>query len=101
MIAEFSIVPLGEGSSVGSRIAEALDIVDRSGLPYKINPMGTVVEGDWDEVMGIVRQCHDALMRHAPRLITTIRVDDRKGVSGMMERKVKSVEEKLGRDLNK
>ena len=48
MIVSFSVIPMGSSTSVGDKIAEILKIVDKSGLPYKINPMGTVVEGEWD-----------------------------------------------------
>ena len=50
MLAQFSIVPIGSGSSLGDKVAAVLDMVARSGMPYKVNPMGTVLEGDWDEI---------------------------------------------------
>ncbi|HYA31336.1 MAG TPA: MTH1187 family thiamine-binding protein, partial [Thermodesulfovibrionales bacterium] len=62
MLAESSIVPVGLGSSIGDQLAEVLKIVDTSGLPYKINPMGTVVEGEWDDVLQLIKKCHGAVM---------------------------------------
>jgi len=50
MLVQFSIVPLGTGESVSQSVAEVIRIVDESGLPYRTNPMGTVVEGEWDEL---------------------------------------------------
>ena len=54
ILAEFSIVPLGKGESVSAIVARVLKIVAESGIPYKANPMGTVLEGEWDRVMGII-----------------------------------------------
>jgi uncharacterized protein (TIGR00106 family) len=101
MLAEFSIVPVGVGSSVGAQLAEVLRIVDDSGLPYKINPMGTVVEGEWDEVMKLVKKCHKTAMKNGERAITTISIDDRKGKPNRIEAKVKSIEKRLGKSLKK
>lgn len=101
MIAEFSIVPLGAGPSISSEISRALRLVDESGLPYKLNPMGTVVEGGWEEVMALIRKCHSSVLGTNERVITTIRIDDRKDRADMLESKILSVEEKLGRRLRK
>ncbi len=101
MLAVFSIVPIGAGSSIGDQLAEVLKIVDASGLPYKINPMGTVVEGEWDDVMGLVKKCHKAVMKTGVRAMTTISIDDRKGKPNRIEEKVKSIERRIGRSLKK
>jgi uncharacterized protein (TIGR00106 family) len=101
MLIEFTIVPVGAGSSIGDRLAEVLKIVDGSGLPYKVNPMGTVVEGEWDEVMNLVKKCHDSVMKTEERALTTISIDDRKGRPDRIEEKVKSVERRIGRPLKK
>ncbi len=101
MLAEFSIVPLGAGNSISSQVARVLKIVDASGLPYKINPMGTIVEGNWDDVMELIKKCHDAILKTESRLITTISIDDRKGKSDRIDKKVESIEKKLGKLLKK
>lgn len=101
MLVEFSIVPLGLGSSIGNKLAEVLKIVDASGLPYKINPMGTVVEGEWDEIMKLIKKCHRTVMKTGERVITTISIDDRKGQPNRIEEKVKSIERRLGKSLKK
>ncbi len=101
MLIEFSIVPIGAGSSIGDSIAEVLKIVDGSGLPYKVNPMGTVVEGEWDDLFRLVKKCHKAVMKNEERVITSISVDDRKGKTNRIEGKVKSVEKRLGKSLKK
>jgi len=101
MLAEFSIVPIGAGSSIGDQLAEVLKIVDASGLPYKINPMGTVVEGEWDEIMKLIRNCHKAVMKTGERALTTISIDDRKGKPNRIDAKVKSIEKRIGKALKK
>ena len=101
MLVSFSIIPLGSGISLGDKIAEILKIVDRSGLPYKVNPMGTVVEGEWDEIMQLIKKCHKGTMKSGERTITTIAIDDRKGKARRIHEKVKSVEKRIGKTLKK
>lgn len=101
MLAEFSVVPIGKGESVSQYVAECLKIVEASGIAYKINPMGTVLEGDYDAVMAVIRACHVRVMGICPRVMTTIRIDDRKGVQNALEKKITSVEEKVGKELKK
>jgi len=101
MLVEFSIVPVGLGSSLGDRLAEVLKIVDTSRLPYKVNPMGTVVEGEWDDVMNLIKKCHNVVMNAGERAITTITIDDRKNRVDRIEEKVKSVERRIGKSLRK
>ena len=102
MLAEFSIVPIGKDESLGKAIAEVLGIVDASGLDYKASAMGTIVEGDWDAVMGLIKKCHDAAGMTAPRLLTHITIDFRPGKPlDRLEEKLKSVEKRLGKELKK
>lgn len=101
MLAQFSIVPLGTGVSVSEYVAKVIKIVDESGIPYKLHAMGTIVEGDWDEVMNLIKKCRDTLMKEVERVVIDIKIDDRKGAVGRIEAKVRSVEEKLGKSVKK
>ncbi len=101
MIAEFSIIPIGTGAVVGDDVAKVLKIVDKSGLQYKLNPMGTVVEGTWDEIMGLIKKCHSTVLRGGERVVTSITIDDRKRKKNRIEEKVKSVENRLHKSLSK
>jgi uncharacterized protein (TIGR00106 family) len=101
MLVEFSIVPIGIGSSIGDQLAEVLKIVDTSGLPYKINPMGTVVEGEWEEIMKLIKKCHVTVMKSGERALTTISIDDRKAKPNRIDEKVKSIEKRIGKTLKK
>ena len=99
MLAELSIVPLGRGEHLSTAIAEVLDVVDRSGIRYKFTPCGTCLEGDWDEVMAVVRQCHARARQGSRHVLTTVRIEDEEGENDKLIRNVASVEEKLGRQL--
>ncbi len=102
MLAEFSIIPVGKGESLGEYIAKVLNIVDESGLPYRANPMGTVIEGEWDEVMGVIKRCRDEVVGPSVRVCTTITIDDRPGKPmDRLTEKLKSVEKRLGREVRK
>lgn len=102
MLAEFSIIPIGKGESMGEEIAKVLNIVEKSGLSYRANPMGTVIEGGWDEVMAIIKKCHEEVIKKSPRVISTITIDDRPGKPlNRITEKIKSIEKRLGREVAK
>jgi uncharacterized protein (TIGR00106 family) len=101
MIANFSVVPIDKGNSLSSQVAEVLKIVDESGINYKLHSMGTILEGDWDEILGLIKKCHERTLEDSDRVLTTITIDDHKGKSGRIVGKVQSVERKLGRELKK
>jgi uncharacterized protein (TIGR00106 family) len=95
MIAAFSITPLGVGESVGSEVAEAVRLVRQSGLANETNAMFTNVEGDWDEVVGLIKACVIKVAETAPRVSVVVKIDYRPGVTGALQAKVDSVEERL------
>ena len=96
MLAAFSITPLGAGESVGGQVAEAVRIVRASGLPSETNAMFTNIEGEWDEVIAVIRACIDKIAEAAPRMTISIKVDWRPGQpAGRLGRDVESVERRL------
>ena len=99
VLLEFSMSPLGKGESVGKYVARSLDIIDKSGLDYRLHAMGTVLEGDWNEVFGVVRHCFEAMRKDCNRISVAIKVDYRRGKRGRLTAKVASIERKLGRKL--
>ena len=99
VLLEFSMSPLGKGESVGRYVARSLDIIDRSGVPYRLNPMGTVIEGDWDQVLGLVTRCFKAMKKDCNRISVSMKVDYRKGHRGRLNGKIASVERLLKRKL--
>ena len=104
MLAELEIVPIGtKSASLSVLLAEVAKLIDASGLDYRIGPMGTVVEGDWDSIMRLARQCHEAMLKFSGRVMTTIRIDDRtdKPGAGRIVQKVQSLEQASGRPLKR
>ena len=94
VIIDFSIFPVGKGESVSDYVSKAVKIIKESGLTFKIGPMGTAIEGEWDEVMCVVNRCFEALKKDCRRIYMTIKVDYRMGQSGRMEGKIATVERK-------
>ncbi|MCL4873754.1 MTH1187 family thiamine-binding protein [bacterium] len=101
VLLEFSMTPIGRGESVSKYVSRSLEIIDRSGLPYRLNPMGTVVEGDWDEVFGVVKKCFERMRKDCGRVSVSIKVDYRKGKKGRISAKVESLEKRLRKELRK
>jgi uncharacterized protein (TIGR00106 family) len=99
VLLEFSMSPLGKGESVGAYVARSLEIVEQSGLDYRLHAMGTILEGEWGEVMKVVEQCYDAMRADCPRISCSIKIDARERSSGRLASKVQSVERLLGRSL--
>lgn len=99
VLLEFSMSPLGKGESVGKYVSRSLDLIDKSGVDYRLNPMGTVLEGEWDDVFGVVRKCYDRMKKDCGRISCTIKVDYRRGHKGRLAGKVASVEKTLKRKL--
>lgn len=95
----FSIIPLDKGPSFSRHVAEILGIVEKSGLDYRLNPMDTVVEGRWDDLIALLNECFRHLEQESERISLHVRFDHRKGVSGALEGKIRSVEEKTGGPL--
>lgn len=100
VLLEFAMAPGGKGESVSEYVARILDIIDRSGLPYQLTPMGTILEGEWDQVMGVVTACFKALEPDCPRIGMNLKVDHRAGPGGRLKRKTERIEQRLGRKLS-
>ena len=102
MLAELEIIPLGRpGASVSSLLAKVARLIDESGLDYRVGPMGTTVEGTWDQVLALAKRCHEAMLQESDRVMTTIKIDDRKDQPGLgrITQKVASLEAKVGKPL--
>src|SRR3982751_1104662 len=97
VLAELSIWPMDKGESVGAYVARALEVIDKSGLDYRLGPMGTTIEGDWDPGMAVVSQCFLELASDCNRISCSLKIDYRKDHSGRLDAKVASMEEQIGR----
>jgi len=96
MLVAFSVTPIGTAStSVSDAVAEAVRVVRDSGLPNRPDSMFPTIEGDWDEVMAVVRQAMLAAGRGTGRVSLVLKADDRTDTLGTMESKVASIERRL------
>ena len=98
---EFSMVPLDKGSSFSQYIAKILEAVDKSGLNYRLNPMGTVVEGEWDDLLALLTKCFRTLEKESDRISIQVKFDCRKGVRAAIDSKILSLEAKANRVFRK
>lgn len=97
-IVEISIVPLGTGTTgISSFVAGCVEVVrGENDLNYQLTPMGTVIEGNIDRIFSVIRRMHEQpFIAGAERVLTSIRVDDRRDSQGTMAGKVAAVEKKL------
>jgi uncharacterized protein (TIGR00106 family) len=95
MIVAFSVTPIGVGEGVSEYVADAVRVVRESGLPNSTDAMFTSIEGEWDEVMAVVKAAVDAVAAKAPRVSVTLKADIRAGVTDGLTAKVAAVEAKL------
>ena len=95
MLVAFSVTPIGSGDSVGDAVAEAVRVVRASGLPNRTDAMFTTIEGEWDEVMAVVKRAVDVVAEVSPRVGLVLKADIRPGYDGQLTAKVERIEEAL------
>ncbi|MBN6033829.1 MTH1187 family thiamine-binding protein [Amycolatopsis sp. 195334CR] len=95
MIVAFSVSPLGESDGVAEAVAKAVQVVRESGLPNETNAMFTLIEGDWDEVMAVVKRATEVVQAEAPRVSLVLKADIRPGHTGELTGKVDRLEQHL------
>ena len=101
MLLELSVIPLARGRSISADLADLVKIIDASGLDYRLTPTGTVIEGDWDELMDLAKHCHNTMRDKTERVITLMKLDDYEQRTGRLTAAVNSVEEKVGKPVKK
>lgn len=100
VLVEFSMSPLDKGESVSKYVSRSLEIIASSGLPYRLGPMGTCLEGEWNEVMGVIGQCYARMSQDCARVTCSIKIDARAGHEGRLTTKIEKIESLLGRRLD-
>ncbi|MCK4247900.1 MAG: MTH1187 family thiamine-binding protein [Methanomicrobia archaeon] len=91
MILEVTMSPIGE-KNLSKYVAEVIRIFEEAGLDYELNPMGTIIEGEWDHVMPVIKRAHEKLFDlGATRVSTLIKIDDRRDKEVRKSDKVESV----------
>ncbi len=101
VVLEFSMFPLDKGESLSVYVARSLEIIDASGLDYQCHAMGTILEGEFDQVMDVVKKCFQRMAADCRRIECSIKFDYRQGYAGRLKGKVASVERLLGRPVKK
>ena len=104
MLFQLTMFPTVKSARTGSSskaVGRVIDLIDKSGLPYKLGPMSTTIEGDWDEVMALINKARLRLRREYPRLYISITIDDRVGAKKRITGKIESVEKRLGRKVSR
>jgi uncharacterized protein (TIGR00106 family) len=101
MLVELSINPLGRGTHLSKDLGEILKLIDDSGLPYRLTPSGTCIEGEWDQVMALIKSCHEHVRTLSPHVFTTLRIEDEEGATNKLQESVISVERAAGRSLKR
>jgi uncharacterized protein (TIGR00106 family) len=97
VIVDFTVVPVGAGISLSPFIAKVEEVLQDSGLSHELHANGTNIEGEWDDVMGAIRRCHEVLHdMGVPRIHTDIKLGTRSDRDQRMADKVTSVRQKLG-----
>jgi uncharacterized protein (TIGR00106 family) len=96
LIVAFSVSPMGGDDSVGQAVAEAVRVVRASGLPNETNAMFTNIEGEWDEVMAVVKQAVNAVAAVSPRVSLVLKADIRPGYTDQLTAKVARIDDALG-----
>lgn len=99
VLLEFSMSPLNKGDSVSEYVARSLKIIAASGLDYRLHAMGTIIEGEIDQVLAVLRQCLEAMSEDCDRVTCTAKLDYRRGYEGRLDSKVNSVLEKVDMSL--
>jgi uncharacterized protein (TIGR00106 family) len=101
MLAELTITPLGRGTHLSADLARILKIIDESQIRYTLTPFGTCLEGTWDEIMSVVRHCHEQARSFSQHVLTTIRLEDDAGVNDKLIQNVAALERRAGHELRR
>ena len=94
MVVELAIYPLGDEHMAG-RISEIVKIIDESGLEYQVGPMSTSIRGRWDEIMPVLKECHEAMVKVCGRVITNITIDEKRVPEYTLDERVERIEDQL------
>jgi uncharacterized protein (TIGR00106 family) len=101
MLLELSVIPLGRGRSISADVADLVKIIDASGLDYRLTAAGTILEGNWKQVMDVARKCHAEMRKKTERVVTYMKIDDYAERVGRLTGAVTSVETKVGKPVKK
>ena len=101
VLLEFSMSPLDKGESLSPYVARILNIIDKSDIIYRLTPMGTIMEGEYEAVMDVVGQCFKELQKDCNRISVNLKIDYRTGKESRLKSKIQRIENVLGRPIRK
>jgi uncharacterized protein (TIGR00106 family) len=101
MRVELTIIPMGGDSHASDELAEVVNLINDSGLRYELRRSATCIEGDWDEVMAVIRLCHERVRSHCSHVVTNIKIEAEAGADHKLRTNVASVVKKFGRALRR
>ncbi len=101
MLADLAIIPIGHSPHTSKTLAEVLKTIKDSGLPYQLTPTSTCIEGSWDEILAVVKRCHQIGRADAPHVVTLLRLEEDEATEGKLKSNPESVEKKAGESFEK
>jgi uncharacterized protein (TIGR00106 family) len=99
MLADLTIIPIGRTPHTSETLAAVLKIIKDSGLSYQLTPTSTCIEGNWDEIMAVVRQCHEIARDETPHVVTLLKLESDDREVNKLRTNIESVEEQAGEAL--
>ena len=99
VLLELTMSPFDKGESLGPYVARVIDIIDKSGVPYKLTPMSTIMEGEYEPLMEVVQKCFKELQKDCQRISVSIKIDYRAGNESRLQSKIQRIESLLGRSI--
>ena len=99
VLLELTMSPFDKGESLGPYVARVIDIIDKSGVPYKLTPMSTIMEGEYEPLMEVVQKCFKELQKDCQRISVSIKIDYRAGNESRLQSKIQRIKSLLGRSI--
>lgn len=97
MLFNISMFPIGSGDNLSHSVAQVVDEIDQADLDYQLSAMSTVVEGDWDDVMPVIRRAYERMVAANDRVYLTIAVDEHNKGTSRLHGAVEDIDRELGR----
>lgn len=101
MLADLAIIPIGHSPHTSKTLAEVLKTIKSSGLPYQLTPTSTCLEGSFDEILAVVKRCHQIARSDAPHVVTLLRLEEDEASEGKLKSNPASVEKQAGEAFEK
>ncbi len=101
MLADLVIIPIGHSPHTSHVLADVLKTIKGSGLPYQLTPTSTCIEGSWDDIVAVVKRCHQIAHADTSHVVTLLRLEEDEVSSDKLKSNLESVEQKAGEAFEK